>query len=98
MELEETDTVSFAAAAAIGVKVITAIVTGANTIEGLKGAVKGADKRALALNIAHWGLGNCGDTAHLASLSPKIREKQQRLNDAYVDLMNAYVEEGIIKP
>lgn len=82
---------SFAAAAAVGVRVAKALILGANTIEGIQGAAKGAGKRDIALKFAQEALGFCQDNQGVPQ-TQKVREAMQRYNDAYVELQNAIAE------
>lgn len=79
---------SFTAVVAIGVKLARAAMLGANTIEGLRGTVKGADKRELALRVAQEALGFCQENQQIP-MTPKIRDAWEAYNDAYVKLQNA---------
>lgn len=82
---------TFASVIAVGVKLAHAVILGANTVEQLKGAVKGGEKRAAAWAVAQSSLGFCSENEQLP-MTPKIRDKLNALNDAYVAYMNAVAE------
>lgn len=81
----------FASIAVLGTKLAKAIILGANTIEGMQGGVKGGAKRELALRIATEALGFCQENQQIP-MTPKIKEKLDKYNDAYVELQNAIAE------
>lgn len=82
---------SFAAVATVGVKVARAIMLGANTVEGMRGEVKGNDKRKLALQVATEALGFCQENVAIP-MTAKVREAWADYTDAYVKLQNALAE------
>lgn len=87
---------SFATVAVFGAKLAKAMILGANTVEGIQGAVKGSAKRDLALSIATEALGFCKENQNLP-MTPKIKEKLDKYNDAYVELQNAIAEASGVK-
>ncbi len=87
---------TFAAVAAIGARLARAVILGANTVEGLQGAVKGSDKRELALRVATEALGFCQDNQGLP-MTEKVKAALKDYNDAYVKLQNALAEASALK-
>lgn len=82
---------SFAKVIKVGGKLAAAIMLGADTVEALQGTVKGSAKRDIAFDYGRRSLGFCSENQQIP-MTPKIREKLDALNDAYVDLQNAIAE------
>jgi hypothetical protein len=82
---------NFAPVLIFGFKLAKAALLGANTVEAMSGDTKGATKRDLALRVAQDALSFCSENQQIP-MTPKIREKWEAYNDAYVALQNAIAE------